>query len=188
MIPQRLETDRLVLARVSVGDAEELFERYTSDPEASLYLPWPPHRNVDQTREFLQRRVSEWGSGATYAWTVRWSDTGLVVGVADASVDGHKATLGYGFARDVWGQGVGTEAVGAVVGALKGMPDLRRVWATCDAENVASARVLEKAGLIREGVLHQWDRHNISEEPRDCFMYAMWRSLDGEWTSNDPLR
>ena len=49
----------------------------------------------------------------------------------------------------------------------------KAVWATCDVDNLASARVLEKAGFEREGRLHNWIVHpNIGPEPRDCYVYA----------------
>jgi ribosomal-protein-alanine N-acetyltransferase len=52
-----------------------------------------------------------------------------------------------------------------------------RIWATCDTDNVASARVLEKAGLRREGTLHRWSvKPNIGPEPRDAFVFAKVRS------------
>jgi [ribosomal protein S5]-alanine N-acetyltransferase len=51
-----------------------------------------------------------------------------------------------------------------------------RIGAYCDVENRASARVMEKAGLQREGILRHWIIHpNISAEPRDCLSYAMVR-------------
>lgn len=55
-------------------------------------------------------------------------------------------------------------------------PSIRRVWATCDAENLASVRVLEKLGLSREGLLRQWAvRPNISSEPWNACIYARVR-------------
>jgi len=43
-------------------------------------------------------------------------------------------------------------------------------------ENLASARVLEKAGMHREGMLRRWSVHpNVSPEPRDCLCYAIVR-------------
>jgi RimJ/RimL family protein N-acetyltransferase len=49
-----------------------------------------------------------------------------------------------------------------------------RIWAVCDVDNAASARVMEKAGMQREGVLRRWSVHpNISAEPRDSFCYAI---------------
>ena len=51
-----------------------------------------------------------------------------------------------------------------------------RLGAVCDIDNRASARVMEKAGMQREGILRRWMLHpNISAEPRDCFSYATTR-------------
>jgi ribosomal-protein-alanine N-acetyltransferase len=68
------------------------------------------------------------------------------------------------------------EAIHAMVQAIFQVPRLFRVQDTCDVENRASARALERAGFTREG---QLDRHtvnsNISTEPRPCYMYALCR-------------
>lgn len=48
--------------------------------------------------------------------------------------------------------------------------------AFCDLDNLASSRVMENAGMIREGILRRYLTHpNISEDPRDCFLYAKVR-------------
>jgi RimJ/RimL family protein N-acetyltransferase len=66
-----------------------------------------------------------------------------------------------------------TEALSAAVAWARTMPRIRRVWAVCDVDNRASARVMEKAGLVFEGVLRRWAVHpNISPVPRDCTCYA----------------
>jgi RimJ/RimL family protein N-acetyltransferase len=67
-----------------------------------------------------------------------------------------------------------TEAVMSVTHWALAQPEIYRVWATCDVENVASARLLERVGMQREGVLHRWLLHpNVSNTPRDCFCYAI---------------
>ncbi|HET9377415.1 MAG TPA: GNAT family protein, partial [Chthoniobacterales bacterium] len=51
-----------------------------------------------------------------------------------------------------------------------------RVWAHCDIENLASARVLEKSGMSKEGILRRFSiRPSISQEPRDSIVYASVR-------------
>jgi RimJ/RimL family protein N-acetyltransferase len=67
-----------------------------------------------------------------------------------------------------------TEAVkGLIAWALK-QQHIYRIWAVCDVDNVASARVMEKAGMVREGTLRRWSVHpNISREPRDSYCYAI---------------
>ena len=68
------------------------------------------------------------------------------------------------------------EAITAVAGWAFSDPSVFRVWAVCDVENRASARVLEKAGFLREGVLKKWSLHpNISAIPRDCYSYSQTR-------------
>jgi RimJ/RimL family protein N-acetyltransferase len=88
----------------------------------------------------------------------------------------HTADVGYLLDRHHWGNGYATEAARAVVAWAFSVPAIRRVWATCDTANVASARVLEKAGLEREGTLRQAIvRPNLGNEPRDAFIYARVR-------------
>jgi len=54
-------------------------------------------------------------------------------------------------------------------------PGVYRVWAYCDVENRASARVMEKVGMEREGLLRRYARFAVSDEPRDVYMYAKTR-------------
>jgi [ribosomal protein S5]-alanine N-acetyltransferase len=55
-------------------------------------------------------------------------------------------------------------------------PAIFRIGSVCDVDNIGSARVMEKSGLVREGLLRRWLIHpNISPEPRDCFLYALVR-------------
>ena len=55
-----------------------------------------------------------------------------------------------------WGRGLATEATAAVFDAAREIDDVARFWATCDVDNRASARVLEKLGMREEGVLRRW--------------------------------
>jgi len=74
---------------------------------------------------------------------------------------------------EYWGAGLMPEAIDAFSQLALSLPDYYRIQATCDTENAASARTLEKSGFVREGRL---ERHtvlpNLSDEPRASFMYA----------------
>ena len=85
--------------------------------------------------------------------------------------------FGYLLNRHYWGNGFATEASSrALVDWLFSMPSIWKVWATCDTENLASVRVLEKVGLEREGFLRRWGvGPNISSEPRNAFIYSKAR-------------
>jgi ribosomal-protein-alanine N-acetyltransferase len=65
------------------------------------------------------------------------------------------------------------EAAQAVSDYVLEQPAMYRVWAVCDVDNTASARVMEKIGMQREGLMRRGVLHpNISSEPRDCWLYA----------------
>jgi [ribosomal protein S5]-alanine N-acetyltransferase len=85
----------------------------------------------------------------------------------------HRAELGYVLARPYWNQGLITEALQPIIDWALTQPNIYRVWAVCDYENLASARVMEKVGMTYEGILRRWLIHpNMSNKPRDCFCYA----------------
>ena len=85
---------------------------------------------------------------------------------------GSEIDLAYHLARASWNKGYATEAAVAVLGHGLGSVGLERVMAVTLPENVGSWRVMEKAGMRREGILRRWIMHpNISPEPRDCFSY-----------------
>jgi RimJ/RimL family protein N-acetyltransferase len=85
--------------------------------------------------------------------------------------------VGYVIARAEWGKGYATEALRAVIEDGLAQPEITRVAAVCDVENLASARVMEKASMVKEGILVRHMVHpNISDEPRDVYSYSNTRS------------
>jgi RimJ/RimL family protein N-acetyltransferase len=85
--------------------------------------------------------------------------------------------FGYCLTRDAWGHGYATEAARAFVAAAFQVPGIWRIQAFCDVENTASARVLEKIGLEREGTLRRYMvLPNMGDAPRDAHCYAKIRA------------
>lgn len=174
--PETMETERLVLRRPTLADAQSIFTAYAQDAEVTRYLTWPPHKSIQQTELFVARCVLAWEGGERFPWSVRLKGQDPVAGMIEIRIGGHKAEVGYVLARSFWGQGIMTEALGRVLKWTGSQPQIYRVWAVCDVENIASARVLEKVGMKYEGILHRWLVHpNISAEPRDCRCYARLR-------------
>ena len=88
----------------------------------------------------------------------------------------HRLDCGYVLARAFWRRGLMTGALAEVTGWAMRQDAIWRIGAVCDVEKRASARVMEKAGLEREGILRRWIIHpHVGFEPRDCFSYAMVR-------------
>ena len=174
--PETLETDRLILRRSRASDAEAIFGEYARDSEVTRYLAWRPHQSLTDTNAFLKRAVAAWDAGQRYAWVLTLKGTDRAIGMLSCGIQHHQAGLGYVLGRRYWGQGLMPEAVKTLVTWLLNQPSIYRVWAVCDTTHAASARVLEKVGMQREGVLRRLAVHpNLSPDPRDCYCYSRVR-------------
>jgi ribosomal-protein-alanine N-acetyltransferase len=176
MLPDRFLTMLLVLRPIAAADAGAIFARYAQDAAVTRFLTWRPHRSRVETDAYVAHCLATPPDVArTYVVTDRQDDA--VRGAFDLRcAEGHRLEFGYVLARACWGQGLMTEVLTEVAGWALAQPAVFRIGAVCDVENVASARVMEKAGLVREGTLRRWLVHpNIGDEPRDCFVYARAR-------------
>ncbi len=172
--PERISTERLILRKPVMQDAAVIFETYAQDPEVTRYLPWRPHSGLPQTIEFLTGCVDAWKGEQRFPYVMTIKEGNILIGMIDLRVNGFKADVGYGIGKAWWGQGFTTEALSGIIHWALAQDLIFRVEATCDVDNLASARVMEKAGMQKEGTLHRWIVHPaISPEPRDSFLYAV---------------
>jgi [ribosomal protein S5]-alanine N-acetyltransferase len=171
-------TSRLRLQPPELADAEAIFRAYGQDPEVTRYLIWRPHRSVADVEAFLKDCIEAWSGGTRFPWAITLQCDDDAIGMIDARLDApHRVSVGYVLTRAEWGKGYVTEALQAVIEAFwASSPGVYRIWAVCDVDNPASARVMEKAGMQREGRLARYLVHpNVSDEPRDAFVYAITR-------------
>ena len=176
MLPETFRTTRLLLRPVAVGDAAAIFETYAQDEEVARYVIWRPHRNREETQAYIERCVAT-SSTVERIYLLVGNDDHIVRGaLALRRRAPHRLDCGYVLARRWWGQGLITETLSEVAIWALLQPSIFRIGAVCDVDNIGSARVLEKSGFVREGVLQRWLVHpNISDEPRDCYSYARVR-------------
>jgi len=171
--PEGIETARLRLRPMVAGDAQAVFETYAQDEQVTRFLTWQPHTAIDETRRYLQACEIAWREGTAFPWALLRKSDDKLIGSVELRIDQHKAEIGYVLARPFWGQGYASEAARVLVDWAYAHPAIYRVWASCDAENMASARVLEKAGLVFEGCLQRWVRRPGQDGlPRDVLVYA----------------
>lgn len=159
-----------------MDDAEAIFHGYARDPEVTRFLSWVPHKSMADTRAYLRDCIDCWRDQSRFLWAITRLSDGTVIGMIDLRPAGHMAETGYVLARAEWGKGLMTEALGAVVEMALGLKGIYRVSAVCDVENVASARVMEKTGMRREGLLKRFLLHpGRGPDPCDAFCYAKTR-------------
>ncbi|HEX8473522.1 MAG TPA: GNAT family N-acetyltransferase [Pyrinomonadaceae bacterium] len=172
--PEILYTERLILRIPRLSDAAAIFHLYAQDTEVTRHVVWRPHTNVQETEQYLTQCVAAWGINSHFSWVIALREDGQLLGMIELRINNFKADIGYVVARPFWGRGIATEAGRSVVEWALLQEGIYRVWALCDTENVASARVLEKVGMGREGLLRRNILHpNVSNEPRDSYCYAI---------------
>jgi ribosomal-protein-alanine N-acetyltransferase len=175
-LPAELLTTRLRLRPVAPTDADAIFQGYARDTQVCRYMIWAPHTDIGVTRDFIASRVAacQDGSSCSYVITERTRD--VAIGMLEARLLATMVDIGYVLAPAHWGRGYMSEAVRTLANVALDEAGFFRVQAFCDAENVPSRRVLEKAGFAHEGRLARYGVHpNISPEPRDCDLYARVR-------------
>lgn len=172
--PDEITTERLLLRLPTLEDAPALFETYMQDTEVTRYVTWRPHTQIDQTLDFLRGCLEAWQTGKRFPYVITLKGAHQPIGMVDFHINGTTVGLGYVIDRTFWGNGYVPEVVRAVIDWALSQPTIYRVNASCDVENTASARVLEKVGMQREGILRRYIVHpNLSPEPRDCYLYAI---------------
>jgi [ribosomal protein S5]-alanine N-acetyltransferase len=174
VLPETIYTSRLLLRCPRPSDAAGIFESYAQDSHVTRYLMWMPHRSVAQTRQFLAESAEGRQAGRQFHWVLcPANDETQVIGMIGLDCEGFKVDLGYALARESWGRGLASEAASAVVDAALAEAHIVRVGAHCHVENLASARVLEKAGMQREGILRRMVAFpNLNGAVCDIIVYA----------------
>ena len=176
-LPERLAIGRYLLRRTRSGDAAAVFAGWARDAAVTRFLTWRPHRDITETAATLGRMSGEWEAGRAFSLAAFAKvQPQEMLGIFTVRVDGHTADYGYALRVSAWGQGCASEIMRALVLHALSDPAIHRVEARCDVDNAASARVLEKAGMRREGLLRRSALHpNLSDTPRDCFIHARLR-------------
>ena len=156
-----LITGPLVLREFTKGDWQAVHE-YASDPEVVRYMDWGPNAEKE-TRDFIRRAMASYEKDPRreYQFAVTLEKENRLIGSCGLCVsnpDHQEAWIGYCFNRHSWGKGYATEAARRLVAFGFDELKLHRIFATCDPQNKGSVRVLEKAGMRREGLLHEHKR------------------------------
>jgi len=174
-----IKTERLLLRNLEVNDWQAVNE-YASDPEVVRYMDWGPNTEKE-TKEFIQRAMSTQEEKPRRVYTlaiVVEKEDRLIgsCGINLSNPENREGWLGYCLDRDFWGKGYGTEVARGLMDFGFTELALHRIFATCDPRNTASAHVLEKSGMKREGCLreHKWSKGKW----RDSYLYAI---LEQEW-------
>ena len=173
-----LSTPRLILRAFELNDAGDV-QRLAGDravADTTLSIPHPYGDGVAEEWIVKQQPRFEAGEVATFA--VTFKESGVLIGAIGLRIERQfdRAELGYWIGKPHWGQGYCTEAGLAVLAFGFTKASLNRVHACHFQRNPASGRVMQKLGMVHEGMERQhfkkWGRYE------DVVLYGI---LKDEW-------
>ncbi|HWK21734.1 MAG TPA: GNAT family protein [Ureibacillus sp.] len=174
--------------RVTLREMEENdwidVHAYASLPTVSEYQPWGPNSEEDSL-EFVQQVISDSKEIPRSRFVFAAMVENKLIGSGEINIQDfidRKGEIGYVVHPDYWGMGYATEVAKILIEFGFSQLGLHRISATCDPKNIGSVKVLEKAGLKREGTIR--DDFLIHNGWRDSHLYGI---LEHEWSKNSPF-
>jgi len=153
----QLESERLILRRIQLKDAEAVY-RIFSDPDVLRYYDIGAYTHIDQARNLIERLDTrfEQRTGIRWGITIRGED--IVIGTFGFgwTQHNHQGEIGYDLARDHWQQGIMSEALQVALRFGFEVAELNRIQAHVIPGNIASEKLLLKHGFTNEGVLREY--------------------------------
>ncbi len=149
-------TPRLLLRELRESDILAV-QSYAGDDEVVRYCSFGPNE-IDDTAAFILDAIArvQDKTRTFYTFAIESRETGCFIGccgLGEISMPNLRGELGYVLDKPFWGHGYATEAAGALLSLAFDQLELHRVYARAAVENRASQRVLEKLGMVCEGVL-----------------------------------
>ena len=170
-----IETERLILRRLEMSDAQDIFN-YGRDPEVARHVLWEAYSSVGECRAYIRAMQRRYRSGEPSSWGIELKETGRIVGTIGymwCQEEHSSAEVGYSLARDQWNRGLMTEALEAVIVHSFETLRLNRIEAQHELTNPASGAVMKKCGMRCEGTLRQ--RLRNKGRYVDVALYAILR-------------
>lgn len=153
-----LETERLILRKYSLDDAENMFNNWASNPNVTKFMTWQPYSCIDDVKKYIRECVDSYSNNSTYNWIIELKEIGQAIGsigVVEIRENVSAAVIGYCIGERYWHKGVTTEAFKQVIKFLFKEVGVNRIEAYHDVNNPHSGGVMKKCGLTYEGTNRQ---------------------------------
>ncbi|WP_316634609.1 GNAT family N-acetyltransferase [uncultured Flavobacterium sp.] len=152
-----IETERLLLRRVTNDDVNEVFE-LRSNPETMKYIPRPLVKNTEDALELIDSIEDKIVTNIGINWGITLKDNPKLLGIIGyyrMQPENYRAEIGYILLPEFQGKGIISEAVNQLI--KYGFEDLKlhSIEAIIDPENFGSERVLQKCGFVKEAHLKE---------------------------------
>lgn len=142
-----LVTNRLILRKLSLSDAEGIYKNWASDPEVAKYVTWYAHKDINITKALVNTWIKEEDNPKTIRYMITIKGNDEVIGCIDVVdyIDGCPE-IGYCLSRSQWNKGYMSEACNAFIEYLFSI-GFDSIVIEADENNIASNKVIEKLGF-----------------------------------------
>ena len=171
-----IQTERLTIRLAERSDLPSLLEVNANDA-VTRYLPYESWKGIADGEAWFNRVSARFAASEAGQFVIVHRETGRVIGTCllfGFNSLSARAEVGYVLAQAYWGAGFMLEAMTAFVGFAFEQVGLRRLEAEIDPRNGASAKLLERLGFVREGLLRQ--RWSVKGEISDSGLYGLLRT------------
>lgn len=186
---ETLETERLILRKLSMEDLYDYYERIGSDGEVSKFMLWEPHQDIGETLETFDKSLAAYEKGKYYRWVAEEKNGDGIIGTMSLlrfDEEEDSCSFAYMFAKDWWGQGYATEAMTAVLNFAVEKMGIKKITAEHFAGNPASGAVMRKLGMTHIGTVK--DKYEKHGRKVDAELYELVLDQTEELTANEYQR
>jgi [ribosomal protein S5]-alanine N-acetyltransferase len=159
-----LETNRLVLRKFEVSDAEPMYRNWANDSEVTKFLTWLPHDDVHVSEDVLRDWISQYGNNTFYQWAIVLKENGLepIGSISIVKMDERIGMVHVGccIGKKWWHKGITSEALAKLIGFFFEEAQVNRVESRHDPRNPNSGKVMGNCGMQYEGTVKQGDWNN----------------------------
>lgn len=171
-----LETERLSLRRISINDVKDIYREILGNKNRLHFLDWNYASDINEAKAYVENIINNYSKEHYFFWIIEEKIIQEFVGcifVCNSDLRKRLAEIEYVASDKVQGHGYMTEALNKVIDFLIKEVGYYRIEGVCNIENKASARVMEKAGMILEGIL-RGRALNFNEDgnPGDLKIYS----------------
>jgi ribosomal-protein-alanine N-acetyltransferase len=171
----RLETDRLILRKLELIDAQSVFDHWLSDERVSDNRVNAAHKAVSETIKRVTKIVTEYESKECCYWGIELKSSGELIGeidLYDFDSSTENCEVSYSLGYNWWNNGYGTEALQAVVEFGFTQMNIHKISAAHNIDNPASGKIMMKVGMVQEGTIRHMIR-NSKNQYKDCAVYGI---------------
>ncbi|MDV2682869.1 GNAT family protein [Alkalihalophilus lindianensis] len=168
-----IETERLILRKVTVDDAESMM-KYLSDPDVMEYMGLEPFKSIADVLGEISWYESILSNKTGIRWGITIKEEDKVIGSCgflNIISKHYRTEIGIDLSKEHWGQGIASEAIEAVIRYGFNQMNLQRIEALIEPMNISSQKLFEQQGFIQEGLLRKYEYTRNGFD--DLYMYSL---------------